>query len=180
MKKKKEGGGKRPIVRDGSALRGQTVAGAHRVALAVPDFSRGLEEKPGAFSGSENDINVARLGCGVCGGLQACVNGLKEVSLDEVVSDVAGCAKDGFKGGGCVRLREMWIHEGREEGPAGVSCAVDAHGGDASVLVEESGIHDREWQSGVGRPSRRGRNSDAGGCASVAVSASTLSLVPIN
>ena len=153
---------------------------AHRVALAVPDFSRSLEEKPGTFSGSENDIDVARLGRGVCGRLQACVNGLKEVSLDEVVSDVAGCAKDGFKGGGCVRLREMRIHEGREEGPAGVFCAVDAHGGDASVLVEESGVHDREWQSGVGRPSRRGRNSDAGGCAALRARHRPLSPVPIN
>lgn len=61
----------------------------HRVALAISDFGGGLEEKTGAFSGGENDIDVAGFCCGVCGGLQTGVNGLKDVCLDKVVSDVA-------------------------------------------------------------------------------------------
>jgi len=38
----------------------------------------------------------------------------------------------------------MWIYQGREERPAGAFCAVDANGCNASVLVEESGVHVRE------------------------------------
>jgi len=38
----------------------------------------------------------------------------------------------------------MGIHKGREEGPASIFCAVDANGCNASVLVEESGVHVQE------------------------------------
>lgn len=44
----------------------------------------------------------------------------------------------------------MGIHEGCQERPASVFCAVDANGGDASGLVEEGGIHDQERKSDVG------------------------------
>jgi hypothetical protein len=50
-----------------------------------------------------------------------------------------------------VGLREMGIYKGRQERPASVFCAVDANGGDASLLVEEGGIHDQERKPDVGR-----------------------------
>lgn len=112
---------------------------AHRVALAVPDFGGGLEEEAGAFSGGKNDIDVAGLCCGACGGLQTRVDGLKEVRLDEVVANVTGGADDGFKS-----IRVLWevrVYEGGEKGPAGVLCAVDADCVDAGVLVEEGRVH---------------------------------------
>jgi hypothetical protein len=119
----------------------------YRVALAVSDFGGGLEEETGTFSGDKDDIDVARLCCWVCGGLQTCVHGLEEVSLDEVMTDVARGAEDGFEGRKRVWLREMWINKGCEEGPASVFCAVDTNGGDARVLVEDGGIHDRNRKS---------------------------------
>jgi len=60
------------------------------------------------------------------------------------VSDVSGCTQNGLKGRKRVRLWEMGIHQGREERPAGVLCAVDANGCNASMLVEESLVHVRE------------------------------------
>jgi hypothetical protein len=87
----------------------------HRVTLAVSDFGGGLEEETRTFSGGENDIDVAWFCRRFCGGLQTCVDGLKEVGLDEVVSDVSGGAEDGFKGGKRVGLWEMWIYEGGQE-----------------------------------------------------------------
>jgi hypothetical protein len=39
---------------------------AHRVALAVPDFGGSFEKESGTLSGFKNDIDVARLCCGVC------------------------------------------------------------------------------------------------------------------
>jgi hypothetical protein len=57
------------------------------------------------------------------------------------VSDVSGRTQNGLKGRKRVRLWEMRIYEGREERPAGVFCAVDSNGRNASVLVEESGVH---------------------------------------
>lgn len=71
------------------ALRG-TMWVRYRRALVVPDFGGGLEEETGSFSGRKNDVYVSRLCRGVCGRLQTCVDGLKEVGLDEVVSDVSG------------------------------------------------------------------------------------------
>ena len=78
------------MVRQTAAFTGDNV-GAHRGAFAVSDFCGGLEEETGPLSGRKNDIYVSGLCCGVCGRLQTCVNGLKEVGLDEVVSDVSGC-----------------------------------------------------------------------------------------
>ena len=115
--------------------------GAHRGTLAISDFGGGLEEETGPLSGRKNDVDVSGLRCGVCGRLQTCVNGLKEVGLDEVVSDVSGRTQNGLEGRKRVRLWEMGIHQGCEERPAGVFCAVDSNGGNASVLVEESGVH---------------------------------------
>ncbi len=63
---------------------------AHRVSLAVPDFGGGLEKESGSLSGSKYDIDVAGLCCGVCGGLQPCVDRLEDVRLDEVVTYVTG------------------------------------------------------------------------------------------
>lgn len=72
--------------------------GAHRGALAVSDFGGGLEEETGPLSGRKNDVYISGLRCGVCGRLQTCVNRLKEVSLDEVVSDVSGRTQNGLEG----------------------------------------------------------------------------------
>lgn len=124
---------------------------AHRVAFAVSDLSGSLEKEAGTFSGGKNDIYVAGLRCGVCGGLQTCVDRLKDVRVDKVVTYVAGGTKNGFKRGMRV-LWEMRIYEGGEKGPAGVLCAVDANGVDVSLLVEQR-VHDRKWQLG-GRCSR--------------------------
>lgn len=122
---------------------------AHRVALAVPDFGGGLEEEAGAFSGGKNDIDVAGLCCGICGGLQTRVDGLKEVRLDKVVANVTGGADDRFK-----RIRVLWemrVYEGGKKGPAGVLCAVDADCVDAGVLVEEGRVHVQRRKGGVGQ-----------------------------
>jgi len=73
-----------------AALR-RTMWVAYRGALVVSDFGGGLEEETGSLSGRKNDIYVSGLCCGGCGRLQTCVDCLKEVSLDEVVSDVSGC-----------------------------------------------------------------------------------------
>jgi len=74
------------------------------------------------------------------------VDDLEDVRLDEVVAYVPGSTKNGFKG----RVRVLWemrVYEGRKKRPAGILCAVDADGVDASVLVEERGVHvqEREW-----------------------------------
>jgi len=125
---------------------------AHRVALAVPDFGRRLEKEAGAFSGRKNDIEVARLCCGVRGGLQTCLDRLKDVRLDKIVTYVTGGMKNGVKRR-MRGLREMRIYERGEKGPAGVLCAVDADGVDVSMLVEQR-VHDRKgnWMSGADIP----------------------------
>ena len=87
---------------------------AHRVALAVPDFGGGFEKEAGALPGSKNNIDFAGLCCGVCGGLQTCVNGLEDVRLDEVVAYVTGGMKYGFKRRVGVLL-EMRVDYGREK-----------------------------------------------------------------
>ena len=122
--------------------------GAHRVALAVPDFGGGLEKEAGALSGSKNDIDVTGLCCGVCGGLQTCVDRVKEVRLNKIVTNVTGGAKNGFK-----RMRglgEMRIDEGGEKGPAGVLRAVDADSVDAGVLIEQRGVHVQRREGELG------------------------------
>lgn len=127
---------------------------AHRVALAVPDFGGSFEKESRSLSGSKNNIDVAGLCCGVCGGFQPCVDGLEDVRLDKVMGYVTGGTKNGFKGGVGV-VREMRVYEGRKKRPASVLCAFYADGVDASVLVEvEERVHvvpGKEMeQSGVG------------------------------
>jgi hypothetical protein len=74
------------------------------------------------------------------------VDGLEDVRLDEVMAYVTGSTKDGFQ----RRVRVLWemrVYEGRKERPAGIPSAVDTDSVDASVLVEERGVHvqEREW-----------------------------------
>ena len=109
----------------------------YRVAFAVPDLGRGFEKKTWTFPGGKDNIDIVRLCCSVRGGLQTCVDGLKDVSLDEIVTNITGGTEDGFEGGTRCGLREMWIDEVGEKGPPSVFRTFDADGGDASVLVEE-------------------------------------------
>jgi hypothetical protein len=64
----------------------------------------------------------------------------------------------------------MGIYQGREERPAGVFCAVDSNGRNASVLVEESRVHvcPRKEIGYVGT-----RNSGADDIASFGMTATT-------
>lgn len=67
---------------------------AHRVALAVPDFGGSLEKESGSLSSSKNNVYVTGLCCGICRGLQPCVDDLKDVGLDKVMAYVTGGTKN--------------------------------------------------------------------------------------
>ena len=71
------------------------------------------------------------------------MDGLEDVRLDQVMAYVTGCLKNGFQRR-VVVLWEVRVYEGRKKRPAGVLSPVDTDGVDASVLVEERGVHDQE------------------------------------
>ena len=74
------------------------------------------------------------------------MDGLEDVRLDQVMAYVTGCMKNGFERRVGV-LWEMRVYEGRKKRPAGVLSPVDTDGVDASMLVEERGVHDQERES---------------------------------
>ena len=73
------------------------VVATHSIALIVPNFGCGVQEKPSLFAGFEDDVDIAILGEDILGSFYFCFDGLKYASLLENVGDASGCVEDAFE-----------------------------------------------------------------------------------